>query len=182
MSILMVILGVLMILCGVCCAFTPLATLAAAGYFIAIMLIVSGVSGIYTGVKFRFYGVNFAVSILAVVLGVFALVRPGGVAAIDRILIYLVAAWLLVRGCASIALSLRLRKLRLNNDWIWGLIIGVLGIVLGVYSFIHPAVPAMAIGLLIALYFIEEGIDIIAMSRVVKTLEGTFSPPAGSSM
>lgn len=177
MAILMTILGVLLIICGVCCAFTPMATLVAAGYFIAIVLIVSGVAGIYSGFKFKLYGLNFVVSILAVILGVVALVRPGGVEAIDKVLIYLLAIWLLIRGCSSVALSLRVRKLHLGNDWIWGLIIGILGIVLGVYSFIHPAVPAIAIGLLIALYFIEEGIDIIAMSRVAKALESAISPP-----
>lgn len=177
MTILMFILGVLLIICGVCCAFTPLATLVAAGYFIAIVLIVSGAAGIYAGVKFKFYGINFAVSILAVILGVVALVRPGGIEVIDKVLIYLVAVWLLIRGCSSVALSLQVRKLRLGTDWIWGLIIGILGIVLGIYSFVHPAVPAIAIGLLIALYFIEEGIDIIAMSRVVKTLKSAVSPP-----
>lgn len=168
MSVLMVILGVLLIICGVCCAFTPLVTLAAAGYFIAIVLIVSGVSGIITGVRLRFYGLNFAVSILAIVLGVLALVRPGGIEAIDKVLIYLFAIWLLVRGCTTFALSLRLRKLNINHDWIWGMVIGILSIILGIYSFIHPAVSAVAIGLLIAFYFIEEGIDVIATSRVVK--------------
>ena len=171
MSVLMTVLGVLLIICGVCCACTPLATLAAAGYFIAVVLIVSGVSGIIAGVRFRFYGLNFVVSILAVVLGVIALVRPGGVEAIDKVLIFLLAVWLLIRGCSSVALSLKARRLPFGNGWVWGLIIGIAGILLGIYSFIHPVVPAIAIGLLIALYFIEEGIDIIAMSRVVKALE-----------
>lgn len=168
MSVLMVILGILMIICGIGCALTPLATLAAAGYFIAFVLIASGIAGIITGFRFKTYGVNFVVSILAVILGVLALVRPGGVETIDNILIYLFAAWLVVRGASSAALSLKLKKLELGNEWILGLIIGILGIALGIYSFIHPAVPALAIGVLIGLYFIEEGIDIIAMSRVVK--------------
>ena len=172
MGILMTILGVLMIICGVCCAFTPLVTMMAAGYFIAIVLIVSGVCGVITGFQFKLYGVNFVVSILAIVLGVIALVRPGGIEVIDKVLICLFAAWLLIRGCSSVALSLRLRKLRLGNDWIWGLIIGILGIVLGVVSFFQPAIPAIAIGLMIALYLIEEGIDIITMGRVAKVLEG----------
>ena len=176
MAILMVILGVLLIILGLCCAFTPIATLAAAGYFIAVILIVSGVSGICAGVRFRCYGINFAVSILAVVLGMVALFRPGGIEAIDKVLIFLFAVWLLIRGCSSVALSLRVRKLRLGNDWIWGLIIGILGIILGVYSLINPSVPAVAIGWLIALYFIAEGIDIIAMSRVVKELESAVEP------
>ena len=170
MSVLMVILGVLMIVLGFCCAFTPIATLAAAGYFIAVVLIVSGICGIITGFTYKIYGFSFIVSILALALGVLAMVRPGGIAAIDSVLIYLFAAWLLFRGASSLSLSLRLRKISVSNDWIFGLIIGILGIALGIYSFIHPSVSAVAVGLLIGFYFIEEGIDIIAMSRVVKTV------------
>lgn len=173
MSVLLLILGILMIILGISCAVTPLATLAAAGYFIAVVLIVSGISGIITGFQFKVYGMNFVVSILALILGVLAVVRPGGIETIDTILIYLFAAWLLVRGISSVSLSLKLRKLDISNDWILGLITGILGIVLGIYSFIHPSVPAVAIGLLIAFYFIEEGIDIIAISRVVKEVSET---------
>lgn len=173
MGILMIILGVLMIVFGICCAITPLATLAAAGYFIAAVLVVSGVTGIVTGFKYKLYGSNFIVSILALVLGVLALVRPGGIATIDTVLIYLFAGWLVLRGISSISLSLKLRKLELGNDWILGLIVGILGIALGIYSFVHPSVPAVTIGLLIAFYFIESGINTIAMGRVVKEVSDT---------
>ncbi len=159
-----------MIVLGCGCLFTPLVTLTAAGYFIAIVLVVSGISGIITGFQFKFYGFNFIVSILALILGVFALVRPGGIETIDSILIFLFGAWLVIRGAASISLSLNYRKLGIGSDWILGLIIGILCVVLGIYSFIHPSVSAIAIGWLIAFYLIEEGIDIIAMSRVIKEI------------
>lgn len=173
MGILMMILGVLLIVLGICCAVTPLTTLVAAGYFIAVVLIASGVSGIIAGLKYKLYGSNLIVSILALVLGIMALVKPGGIQTIDSILIYLFAAWLVLKGISSISLSLKLKKLELGNDWIWGLVIGILGILLGIYSFIHPSVPAITIGLLIAFYFIETGIDTIAMGRVVKGVTDT---------
>lgn len=168
MSVLMVILGIIMILLGFGCLFTPLVTLAAAGYFIAIVLIVSGLSGIITGFQFKIYGLNFIVSILALILGVFALVRPGGIETIDTVLIFLFAVWLVVRGAATISLSLNARKLGPGSEWVWGLIVGIICVLLGIYSFVHPSVSAIAIGWLIAFYLIEEGFDIIAMSRVVK--------------
>ena len=168
MSVLLLILGILLIVLGVLCAMTPMATLVAAGYLIAAVLIISGISGIITSFMYKVYGVNFVVNILAVVLGVLAMVRPGGIQTIDNILIYLFAAWLLFRGATTISLSLNLKKLGSGSEWILGLITGILAVALGIYSFIHPTVPAIAIGLLIAFYFIEEGIDTIAVSRVVK--------------
>ena len=170
MYVLMIILGILLILLGIGCAFTPLATLAAAGVFIAIVLVASGICGIITGFQFKVYGLNFVVSILALILGILALVRPGGIKVIDSLLIYLFAIWLVCRGAASIAASLNLRKLGEGNKWILVLIIGILAVALGLYSFVHPSVSAIAVGLLIAFYFIEEGIDIIAMSRVAKEI------------
>ena len=173
MGILMVILGVLLIAFGISCAVTPLATLMAAGYFIAIVLIASGVSGIITGFRYKLYGSNFIVSILALLLGVLALVRPGGIKTIDTILIYLFAAWFVIKGISSLSLSLKLRKIDPSNHWIWGLIVGILGIALGIYSFIHPSVPAITIGLLISFYFIEAGFDTIATGMLVKEVTDT---------
>lgn len=178
MSVLLLILGILLIVLGFLCAMTPVATLVAAGYLIAAVLIISGISGIITSFMFKVYGLNFAVSILAVALGVLALVRPGGIETIDKVLIYLFAAWLLFRGATSISLSLNLKKLGSGKEWILGLITGILAVALGIYSFIHPTVPAIAIGLLIAFYFIEEGIDTIAVSRVVKQVSKTADEAA----
>ena len=70
MATLIMILGILMVIFGALCAFTPLATLTAAGFFIAAVLIVSGVMGIISGIRYRFYGLNFVVSLLALALGV----------------------------------------------------------------------------------------------------------------
>lgn len=176
MATLIMILGILMVIFGALCAFTPLATLTAAGFFIAAVLIVSGVMGIISGIRYRFYGLNFVVSLLALALGVIAVLRPGGIEAIDRLLIILFAIWLLVRGCTSISVSLRLKKLRISSDWIWGFIIGVLAIALGIVSFIQPVIPAMTIGILIGLFFIEEGINTIAMGRVARSMRKAVEP------
>ncbi|MBQ3389623.1 MAG: DUF308 domain-containing protein [Firmicutes bacterium] len=176
MSFFMLILGIILILGGVCCVFTPLATLAAAGYFIAAVLIVSGAAGIIAGIRYRVFSLNFVACILALALGVLAIVRPGGIEVIDRILIILFAIWLLFRGYSSIALSLKLKKLRVSSAWIWGFIIGVLAIALGIFSFVQPIVPAVTIGMLIGFYFIEEGIGVITTSRVARAMEKGAAP------
>ena len=169
MSMILSILGILLILLGVCCAFTPLTAFMATGYFIAFVLISAGVAGIITSIYYKIFGWNLIISILAAALGALAVTRPGGIEAIDNMLAYLLAFWFILRGCISVYLSLKLKKLRVSANWILGLIIGVLGIALGVYSLIHPVVPAMTIGLLIALCFIEQGLDVITMGRVARS-------------
>ena len=171
MSILMSILGILLIVLGIYCAFTPAATFMATGYFIAIVLIISGVAGIINAFRFKVFGWNLIAGILAAALGILALTRPGGTEIIDGFLIYLLGIWFIFRGCVSVYLSLKARKLPINNGWSLALITGVLGIILGFYSLIHPMVSAIAIGLLIAMYFIEQGMDIIAISRIIRRFE-----------
>lgn len=171
MSILMAIFGILLIVAGIFCAITPVATFMATGYFIAIILIIRGIAGIINAFRFRIYGWNLIAGILATVLGILAITRPGGIEIIDSVLIYLLGLWFIFRGCVSVYLSIKVRKLPINNGWSLALIVGVLGIILGVYSLIHPMVSAIAIGLLISLYFIEQGMDIITISRITRRFE-----------
>lgn len=171
MTILMSILGILLIILGIFCAITPAATFMATGYVIAIILIVSGIAGIINAFYFRFYGWNLVVSILAAVLGVLAITRPGGTEIIDGLLIYLIGLWFILRGCVSVYLAFKVRKLPVNSDWWMPLVVGILGILIGIYSLVHPMVPSIAIGLLIALYLIEQGMDIITVSWIARRFE-----------
>lgn len=51
---------------------------------------------------------------------------------------------------------------------------GFLNIVLGAYSFAHPMFAAMTLGVLISLYFIESGFNLIALGSMQKAVkEGT---------
>ena len=161
MTVLSIILGVLMVICGVSCMFTPLATFLSAGYFFVILLFVYGVMGIVNAVSTKVYGVNFLFAILSVITGLVVLFVPGLKLMTDGILIYVMAAWFVLQGVVSIFLALNTKRITKDNKWIWGLIIGIIGIILGIYSFVHPGVLALAIGVLIGVYFVEVGISLI---------------------
>ncbi len=45
------------------------------------------------------------------------------------------------------------------------IVLGVLELIIGIYSFVHPAMMAVALGLLIGIYFIESGINVIIVGR-----------------
>ena len=47
------------------------------------------------------------------------------------------------------------------------MIAGILGVIAGVYSFAHPVLTAVTAGVLIGLYFIEVGIDMIALGCAI---------------
>ena len=170
MAILSIIVGVLLIIAGFSCIFTPLATFLSAGYFIAILLFAYGVLGIVRFAQKRATVIDLIISILAVVAGIAALFYPGGALSLDQIILYIIGAWLVLEGLASLFLAVKSRKI--NPLWGLELIIGVLGVAVGIYSFVHPGVAALTVGILIGIYFIQAGFNTIILGCAASTVYG----------
>ena len=165
MTVISVIFGILMVLGGFSCMFTPLATFLYTGYFIAVMLLVYGILGIARFSKKQAGGLELVISILAVLVGLVSVFRPGRTLIFDGMALGFIGAWLLVQGVASIALSLKVRSEK--KGWYWGLIAGILGVIAGLYSFAHPVLTAISVGFLIGLYFVQAGFDMIVLSCAI---------------
>ena len=168
MSILSIILGVLLIIGGVCCMFTPFATFLSAGFIIAIMMFVYGVYGVV-----RFFNKESGVlelisSILAILVGVIAVIRPGSTLVIDDFVLNMVSAWLVVKGFLNIIIFIRARDE--VKGWGWGVAIGVLSVIAGILSFMHPMITALTVGIMMGMFFIENGIDMIVFGSALRTL------------
>ena len=161
MTVLSIIIGILMIICGVSCMFTPLITFLDAGYFIVILVAVYGVTGIVKGIAAKKFGLSFVFSIISVIFGVAVLFFPKLMLLTDGVLIYMTAAWFVLMGFVAVFSSLGVRKVTGSKFWILQLIFGIIGILLGCYSFFHPAVVAISIGFLIGFYFVEAGITML---------------------
>ena len=165
MRVLSVIIGILMLICGVSCMCTPLVTFMDAGYFIVIMVAVYGVIGIVRAIAEKHFGAGFVFSILSVIFGVTVLFFPRLMLLADGIMIYMTAAWFVLQGIISFVLqgiisvisAIQIKKATGSKLWILQLIFGILGVILGCYSFFHPALVAVSIGFLIGFYFIETG-------------------------
>lgn len=164
MVVLSVIVGVLLMICGFSCMMSPGATFFETGYFIAILMLVYGIIGIINVIGKRVPAVELIIHIPALVIGIISMIKPGTTLLIDAMMIYFVASWFLIQGVISIYVSLKVKGIK--KSWIWGLILGILGVILGIYSFFHPMVAALTIGFLIGFYFIEVGLDMIALAFV----------------
>jgi uncharacterized membrane protein HdeD (DUF308 family) len=169
MAVLGIIFGVLMIFMGISLMCTPVATFLSAGYFITIMLLVYGVMGIVKACQKRSNVFDTVMSVLAVIVGIIALVRPGGTLVIDGMLLYMVAFWFVLRGIFAVVVAVKTKEV--NRLWVLGVIIGILSVILGIYSFAHPMVTAITTGILIGLYFVESGIDMIVFGTTFKKIE-----------
>ncbi len=164
MAILSFIFGILLILGGISCMFTPLATFLSTGYYIAFILLLFGVSGLVRAFQKKAGTMEIVISVLALIAGILAIVKPGNILVLDSMAIYCVAAWFLLQGIASTLIAFQAKDT--NKNWIWGLIGGILGILLGLYSFAHPAITAITSGMLIGFYFIQAGISMIMIAVV----------------
>jgi len=58
-----------------------------------------------------------------------------------------------------------------DKHWYLGLISGILGVGLGIYSFLHPTVAILSVSILIGLYFVESGINMIVLGSALSSID-----------
>ena len=169
MGVLSTILGVILIVGGVACMFTPFATFLSAGFMIAIMMFVYGIFGVVRFFQKESGVLELIASILAIIVGVVAIIRPGKTLVIDDLLLIMVSVWLLVKGVINIIVSIQSRDQ--IKGWGWGIAAGVLSIIAGILSFAHPMITALTVGILMGLFFVESGIDMIVFGSAMNFME-----------
>ena len=141
--------------------FTPLITFLSTGNFIVIMVLVFGIVGIIKAISSKTYGVSFVFSILSVIFGIAVLLLPNLMAVTDVIILYMTAAWFVLMGVVQITTAVTITKRAGSGLWILQLILGILGILIGIYSFFQPAIMAVSLGVLIGMFFVETGFTMI---------------------
>ncbi len=168
MAVLSIILGILLVIGGFSCMFTPVLTFMSTGFFIIILFFVYGLFGIIRGISEKRYNLDFFFSILSLIAGIIGFVFPGAAAMENNMmLLFMAAFWFIVKGILDIILTLNINKVVHNTAaTVIGVLLGILSILLGFYSFAHPFVLAIALGFLIGLYFVESGISMILFSTI----------------
>lgn len=169
MGVLTIILGVLLMVGGFCCIFTPFATFLAAGYIIGIMLFIYGIFALIRSIQTKSGALAYITSILAIVVGFLAVFRPGGTLVIDGLILILVAIWFLIQGLVSLIMSIRNRKE--TSYWGLGVVSGIFGIAAGIICLIFPHVEMFAVGILIGIFLIEVGLNLITVGSIFGSAE-----------
>ena len=172
MTVLFTIIGILSIIVGIAMLATPLVTFLSAGYCIIMLFFFNGILGIARGVAARRYDKEFCFAILTLVLGIIGFAVPGIGAMNSFMLLYMAAAWFIIHGILSIIASIERKKLGAGTGIVvLGFVLGALELIMGFYSFAHPALLALSLGILIGFYFIESGVNMIFVgsdiSRIV---------------
>jgi uncharacterized membrane protein HdeD (DUF308 family) len=105
-------------------------------------------------------------SIITIIIGILVFFSPNAtfVTNIELFLLYIMAAWLIIRGVVGIVTAAHLRAVTDGGMFALAIIISILTLIVGIYSFIHPIVFSGFLGILAGAYFVVEGIDLIVFS------------------
>ncbi len=108
---------------------------------------------------------------LAVLFGILAILMPGAALAA---LVTLFGAYALVDGVVALLTAARFT----HTDDRWGLLVieGVVGVIVGIVSFAHPATTALLLAYLVAAWAILTGvIEIAAALRLRRVIAGEWA-------
>lgn len=179
MTVLMIILSILLIIGGVVCMVTPVATFSTLGWLAGFAIIISGFSAVFryaSGKEGRSVW-ELVGGIAGILFGGFIVINAFAQFATNMVIAYAAALWLLIYGVTGIAEALKLRKLNkeLPNElrtagWLVVMILGVATAVIGVICVFQPMITMFSVGLLIGVSILISGIKTLILSiQIIKT-------------
>lgn len=173
MSVLMIILSILLIVGGISCMATPVATFSMLGWLAGLVIIVSGVTTIfrYAAGKASRSVWDLVGGIAGILFGGFIVANSFGQFAANMVIAYAAALWLIIYGITGIAEALKLRKMNLElpdefrtAGWLVVMILGVLMAAIGVVCIFQPMITMLSVGLIVGVSILISGIKTLILS------------------
>ena len=166
-----IIVGVLIVILGISCFFTPIETFGITGWLITFALLIDGITKVLVWNDGRRVGVkdNWVLigGILSIVLGVVMLGSVAARVAVDAFVAYLLGFWLFVDGILRIVQSFQMRKAQktlggvLGSNWTLAFVSGIIMTVLGIFCVANPVIMMIYVGWGIGFSFIVGGLGLI---------------------
>ena len=173
--ILTLLFGIAMIACGIYCLFTPVMTYMTLGYIVGVNMVIDALGGILTWSDRkkagRADGWTLAGAIASLIFGIGLITSTALQLVVDMTIVYIAAAWLVILGIIRIIHACKLHKVRkaldaeiLGRRWWLILLIGILMVAGGIFSFVNPTGLIVAIGINFGLNIIVAGANLIAVA------------------
>ena len=161
-----IITGLLMIVLGGLFLAQPGLSLATVIWLVGIFAIVYGIFLVIAGIAGRHDGGGWAIAggVLAVIMGIVVLAWP---AATSLAVLYIIAAWAIISGIADIAGAFAGGIS--GGRRIWLVILGLIGIAVGIYFFVHPVSGVLTLLWVVGIYLVVLG--------VFRIIAGFMQPP-----
>lgn len=164
--------GILLVILGIISFATPVANLAAISIAICLIVIIYGIFLIiaYSSFPKAFRsGWMLVMGILSILLGIWML-SSGGITALTETLPYIFAVWLMVSSLSLIASSIDLKDMKVSG-WVWELILGIIGVVLGFILMFDPITSALTLSFMLAYVFLFKGISDIIVFFTTRNID-----------
>jgi uncharacterized membrane protein HdeD (DUF308 family) len=163
--------GILALVFGLVVPFAPGAALLTLAFFFGAYAFVDGVVAIATAVRMNHAEGRwiwmFVQGLLGLAVGIFTVFAPALVA---LWLIFLFGAWAIVTGVLAIGSAFRLRQAIAGE--VLMILLGIISIAAGVFTFISPLFGALALVWTISVYAILVGIFLIGLAFRLRRLQG----------
>ena len=154
----LLIRGILAILFGVMALTLPGLTLFVLVLLYGVYAFADGLTALWVGGRAHAWWFVL-LGILGVIVGIFTFIYPGITAVA---LLYVIAAWAVVRGVFEIVTAIQLRK-EINKEWML-IIAGILSALFGVVLVANPAAGALAMVWIIGTYAFIFGLTMIVLA------------------
>lgn len=164
--------GILMLFGGFYCLFTPGLTYLAIGWIVGFSILFDAIANLFTWNAKRKAGLadgwSLAGAILSCVFGILILSSAALQLAIDAVLLYFVAFWLIARGVIRMVASVELQRAQkaapessFSKKWGWVMVSGILLVLLGILAFFNPLVLAFTVGIMVGWCIIFAGFNLL---------------------
>lgn len=168
MKVVSIVFGILLLAGGIYCLFAPVTAYSAISWLVGIAMLVEGIGSVISWNDRRRFGFadgwTLLGAIVSIILGCFLLFSFVAQYAVDLIIAYIIAAWLVFGGVTRIAAALRLRSFASTMsgglvDASWGglFLLGVVVTILGVLCFFNPLALMASVGALLGITIICLG-------------------------
>ena len=173
---LFVILGILIILAGITCFFTPVETSSVIPFIFGLAMVIDGIGRIIAWFSIREYapqsGWIFASSVISLIFGLMLTTSPMLQMSVGVFVVLLTGWWILALGIIRIVHAFHLLKIKresdgfgfgemLGSNWWIALILGALLTLFGVIVILNPMLGLGVIGVLIGCGVITAGVNLI---------------------
>jgi uncharacterized membrane protein HdeD (DUF308 family) len=162
----LLIRGILAVLFAVMAFTLPGLTLVTLVLLYGVYALADGLTALFVGGSARAWWLLLA-GVLGVIISICTFIYPGITAVA---LLYLIAAWAIVRGVFEIVTAIQLRR-EISNEWLL-IIAGILSIIFGVALVANPAVGALAVVWIIGAYAFVFGLMMIVLAFRLRGLWG----------
>ena len=173
-KILTIIASIIIMISGVYALMTPTETfMSVAGYLVGVVVLCDAVANITIWAEAKKYvqvsGWYLASAILSLIFGIAIIVSTSMQLALDFIIVYMVAIWIILMGILRIVLAVRMKQymdqipIFKNNRWIIVLLLGILMIAFGIVCMCQPVILTTMLGILIGLMLLVVGASLLTV-------------------